>query len=146
MKFEKFVLLIILLGIGLSTYLTYLHFEVVDSSSFCDINNYLSCSTVNKSVYSIFLGVPVSIIGFVGLLLLGYLLLKKPKYHEALFFILSATALVFMLYLAIVEVGVIKALCILCLIVLLIVLIIFIYSLFNHRKHFLNFFKKIIFE
>ena len=63
---SKSVAVLCVLGIVFSSYLLYLHYtpEELDSS-FCNISNFLSCSTVNTSSYATFLGIPVALIGLV---------------------------------------------------------------------------------
>lgn len=73
-------------------YLTYLSLNT-GNSSICDINDSLSCSKVNSSEYSKFLGVPIV---FGGLLLVASniftLLVRKLKAFEA--FYLSSKSLI----------------------------------------------------
>lgn len=55
-------LLLALAGLAVAGYLWRLHFRVHagDASSFCDVNETVSCSDVARSPWSVFLGVPVA--------------------------------------------------------------------------------------
>lgn len=146
MKLEKLILLLLIIGAILSLYLTYLHYKSEEglNTSICNIDDYLSCTTVNKSPYSVFLGIPVAILGFIGLTALSFLILHKPKHYEILMFFLSMTSFIFMTYLFIIEIFIIKALCIFCLAIYFIVILTFIHSLIHGRKQSFEFLKKYI--
>ena len=115
MAAERIILVSSVIGILLSGYLTYVHYapEQLDDS-FCNFSDFVSCSTVNSSSYATFFGMPVALIGVFGFLLLGVLSLGKVKYHRVLLFYFSLGALLFMLYLLIIELFVLKAICLYC--------------------------------
>ena len=135
------------IGILISAYLAYLHYVPEElNTSFCNLSNYLSCATVNSSSYAVFLGIPVAIIGIAGFLLMGYLPMSKSSLAPIILFYSSGMGLLFMLYLLIAELFVIKALCILCIAVLLIMLAIFLIATYRHGRQSIQFVKDIRFE
>ena len=129
MAAERIILVSSVIGILLSGYLTYVHYapEQLDDS-FCNFSDFVSCSTVNSSSYATFFGMPVALIGVFGFLLLGVLSLGKVKYHRVLLFYFSLGALLFMLYLLIIELFVLKAICLYCVFTLIDILLIFLVS------------------
>jgi uncharacterized membrane protein len=88
-----------------------------DKSAFCDINETLNCDIVNRSQFSVFLGVPVAAIGLLGysaLLLLATWRREHPQ--TPLLLLVGATAgLGFALYLTYIEKYILGVYCILCL-------------------------------
>ncbi len=64
---KKFYLSMLLLS-GLAVFVTILliqaHYEVSETGSYCNINDYWNCDRVNKSVFAEIFGIPVSILGF----------------------------------------------------------------------------------
>ena len=137
-KLLNYISLILTLSILVSIYLIYLHYST--SPGLCDINQTLSCNTVNKSIYSVFppdFGIPVSIIGivfFIILFALSRIVYSNPKKEIKTikyYFYLSAVALLFSIYLIIIEAFVLHAYCIACLILdlLIIINLIFAYKL-----------------
>lgn len=140
----RLILVLCVLGLVVSGYLTYLHFrpEKLDTS-FCNISDYLSCSTVNKSSYAWFLGVPVSFIGMFGFLLMGGLALSRFQYNRVGIFFLSLFGLGFMVYLTAAEVFIIGAVCVLCVVVALIVFDIFFLSWKHFGKESVEFVREI---
>jgi len=147
MKALKFILVLSILGFLLSGYMTSLHFkpEKLDSS-FCNIDDYFSCSTVNKSSYSTFLGIPVAIMGMIGFALLGFLSLGKIKYHKVGIFYSSLLGVGFMAYLTGAEIFFIKAVCVLCVIAALIISLVFLAAAISFGKESVRFVKEIEFE
>ncbi len=119
----RIIRVLCIIGVIISGYLLYLHFvpEKLDTS-FCNISEYFSCSTVNKSSYALLFGVPVALIGVIGFLLMGWLSFGRWTYHKPALVFVSLGALGFMLYLLAAEVFVIRAVCIFCIAVLIIVL------------------------
>lgn len=59
-------------GAGDAAYLTWMWYSEA-GASWCDINAYLSCSAVGRSVFASFAGVPTAVIGFLGFGLLATL-------------------------------------------------------------------------
>ena len=115
----KMIIFLSLLGILVSGYLIKIHFTF---SSFCDLNQALSCSTVNASDYANVLGIPVSFLGLAFYVFvfifstLNYFLKEKYRKLSKLILVASVVGLFFSLYLTYAEFFLIKAVCILCLI------------------------------
>jgi len=146
-KSEKIMIILLILGIIISIYLTYLHYVPEKlNSSFCNPTDYLSCSTVNKSSYSTLFGIPVALIGIIGMLTILGLLLIRPKNYGLYIFVLITGALLFMIYLTSAELFIIKAICIFCITVALIVLTLFIISIKEYGNKFIKFIKEIQIE
>ncbi|MEK7102029.1 MAG: vitamin K epoxide reductase family protein [Patescibacteria group bacterium] len=108
------IIALALLGILISGYSWYQHYGA-DTGTFCDISTTFSCSVVNRSIYSKFLGVPVAAIGFAGYaLLLALALMKKPLWRYV--FAAGIMGTIFSAYLTWIEFATLKTFCVLCLI------------------------------
>ena len=108
------VIILAALGILISGYSWYNHYGT-NTESFCDLSSVFSCSAVNRSIYSEFLGVPVAAIGFVGYaMLLALALMKKPLWRYM--FAAGILGTIFSAYLTWIEFATLKTFCILCLI------------------------------
>lgn len=101
-------------GIAIMAYLVYLHYSPEDSA-FCDLSEKLSCSIVNKSIYSAVLGIPVSIMGlFYFIAVLGALI---RKYTDNTLKGIAFISIVFLgpsLYFTATEIFFIKSICVFC--------------------------------
>lgn len=117
---RRAVIILATLGILISGYSWFNHYGT-NTESFCDISSTLSCSTVNRSIYSEFAGIPVAAIGFVGYALLLALALIK-NWRMALAAGILGT--IFSLYLTGIELFTLRAICILCVTSQLLILII----------------------
>ena len=103
-------------GIVVSSISLYHHFGS-SKTSFCDFGETFNCDMVNRSIYSIFGGVPVALIGILGyafLLALSTLLSSKPK-TPIMLLAASVLGLGFAIYLTYIEGFVLGVWCILCL-------------------------------
>ena len=100
------------LGFIISAYSTYSHYSA-STETFCDFGATVSCSVVNKSIYSEIVGIPVAIIGMAGYLLIGALVLAKTSWKWP--FAASVLGLVFSGYLTWIEIFALQTYCILCL-------------------------------
>jgi vitamin-K-epoxide reductase (warfarin-sensitive) len=146
-KTMRLVGILSILGMLLSGYLGYLHFSPTHlESSFCNLDDYYSCSTVNQSSYSTLFGIPVAFLGIIGFALLGYLSLERLSYARVGLFYGAGGALGFMLYLLWAELFVIKAVCILCVATLLTVVAIFGLVAWTSGKESVQFVREIKFE
>tara|TARA_Y100000310_G_C20330097_1_gene644846 strand:+ start:290 stop:688 length:399 start_codon:yes stop_codon:yes gene_type:complete len=106
------------LGFVSSAYLLGLHYQ--DNPEFCDINQGISCNTVNQSEYAKFLGVPVSVIGMGAYALffivaIGLLRGSFKKLYNPMFF-LSLFGWIYSLYLTYIEFFVLNSVCLFCLV------------------------------
>ncbi len=108
-------------GAGVSAYLTYEKL-VAFSSSFCDINDYFSCSAVGASSFAAIGPVPTAVVGLAGFLLLLALSIAAfrgtvrlgPWSVDGWTLVLAIVGGLLGLGLTFVEVFVIHAVCILC--------------------------------
>ncbi len=147
MNAPKVILVLVIIGFVLSGYLTYLHFspEKFDSS-FCNLSHFLSCSTVNKSSYATFLGIPVALLGMGWFFLLAILAFEHIPHHRVALFYASIIGVGFMVYLTAAEIFIIRAICVICVVIAVISLIIFIITLSSFREESIKFVREIQFE
>ncbi len=108
-------------GAGDAAYLTWMWYSEA-GASWCDINAYLSCSAVGRSVFASFGGVPTAVIGLLGFALLASLAvlalrgrerIRGQRIEGAVLGVAILGAIIGTV-LTILEVFVIQALCILC--------------------------------
>ncbi|MBI2595521.1 hypothetical protein HYW46_02170 [Candidatus Daviesbacteria bacterium] len=128
-----FIVILSLIGVGIMSYLTYIHYT--NTRSFCDLSETVSCDVVTTSIYSEIFGVPISIMGlgyFLTVLLI--ILLSKSKKVFQLIFFLTILMLIPSLYFSILEIFVIKAVCILCEASKTLMILILLSSFFAARK------------
>ena len=101
----------------------------------CNINDVWDCGTVNHSQYSVFLRVPVAVIGMGGYLLLAIFSLLRLRWALLL---CAVGGLAFSLYLTWVEWKVLQVWCIYCVInvctILLLTLLALAQALLQHRR------------
>ena len=71
------IIIISILGLITSLYLTYDHYYPSLEGSFCDITASVSCTILNSGVYSNVAGIPVAIYGVVWFMVLGMLSWKS---------------------------------------------------------------------
>lgn len=134
-SFRKNLLIftIILSAIGLLTslYLVKNHYEPATSASFCDLSISVSCSLVNTSTFSVFLGVPVAVFGALWFVILAALAWRALKKDGAFIFGLllwNALGILSVVYLVIAEI-ILQALCPFCTVVHAIIVITLIFSI-----------------
>lgn len=141
---KHFLALLILsvLGMLVTIYATYQHYKPA-GGSFCNINDYVNCDIVNKSIYSEIFGISVAIFGFLAyfyffIVSLGFIKewhFKKIILNFTAFF--GAFSLLFSLYLTYIEFFILRALCILCIaqqIFILLIFIVYIALWYKNRK------------
>lgn len=119
------------LGMIATAYLTYQHFSA-PGEAFCNVNYYLSCDIVNKSIYAEIFGIPVAIIGFAAYAFFFFLsFLSLPGKRAArIGALVAGCGLLFSLYLTYIEFFVLQAVCIFCVTQQILILLIFIMFLF----------------
>ena len=122
--------LLALAGLAVSSVSLYHHYDT-SPSSYCTFGENFNCDIVNRSIYSVVLGVPVALIGIIGYLtLLSLATLYRTKAETPLMLLIaSLCGLAFALYLTYIEAFVLAVWCILCLSSLGIVLAITVTSL-----------------
>lgn len=114
---------IVLTGFADSIYLSISHYRVytdIAYKSFCAISKALNCDTVSQSSYSIFLGLPVPLLGVLGYILI--LIITVFSYKEvsgkrrgwSLLFLIAVIFSAYSIVLAIISNYYIKSYCIMC--------------------------------
>ena len=103
-------------GILVSSVSLYHHYDR-SQSSFCDFGGSFNCDIVNRSLYSVVLGIPVALVGIVGYagVLTLATLFKDRSGSERLLLVASLAGLAFALRLTYIEGFVLAAWCALCL-------------------------------
>ena len=86
-------------------------------SSYCELGENFNCDIVNRSTYSVVMGIPVALVGVLGYVgLLGLSTLYRGKAETPVMLLIAAVAgLGFALYLTYVEAYVLAVWCVLCL-------------------------------
>lgn len=135
----KIIMLLASFGMLVSAYLAYQHFKPV-GGPFCNINSYISCDIINKSVYSEIFNIPVAMLGFSAYVIiftaaLGLLKEKFPSYFLGLVALFTGASFGFAIYLSSMEAFVLRAICLYCVTSQIIILLIFIISLNIWLKH-----------
>jgi uncharacterized membrane protein len=125
------------LGIGVAGYLTWTH--LADTEPYCGATH--SCTDVQNSSYSEVLGIPVSLIGVVGYVVLLMLSLFQNRvnpdigfYLPVLSFGAALIGVLYSVYLTYLEAFVILAWCYWCVTSALIITVIWILSIFDLRR------------
>ncbi|HKN36083.1 MAG TPA: vitamin K epoxide reductase family protein [Terriglobales bacterium] len=110
------IALLAVAGVGVSS-VSLAHHYAKSKTSYCDFGETFNCDMVNRSVYSVVMGVPVALIGVVGYLaLLAMATVYRSKAETPAMLLIGALAgLAFALYLTYVEALVLAVWCILCL-------------------------------
>lgn len=99
-----------LAGVGVSAYLTYAHYADVPVA--CSTGG---CETVLRSRYAELAGLPVAVLGLAGYVAILACLLLAGEVAAVAAAALSAAGLVFAVYLIVIQVAVLDALCQWCL-------------------------------
>lgn len=110
---KLFIIILTLIGIGIMGYLTYIHYA--NAQSFCDLSETVSCDIVTTSIYSEIFGIPISFagLGYFAFVLALLSFNKSKKLYHYIFY-LTILMIIPSLYFSLLEVTVIKAVCILC--------------------------------
>jgi uncharacterized membrane protein len=103
-------------GIAISSVSLYHHYGS-DKSTYCDFGQTFNCDVVNRSVYSVVMGIPVALIGVLGYLALLALatVYRNRRETRAILLAASLAGLGFALYLTYIEKFVLATWCVLCL-------------------------------
>lgn len=125
MKLYKLAITLSLIGIALATYLFYSYLAPIPPG-LCDISATVNCNAVTKGPLAEFMGLPVSLVGLIGYILILYsALMKLPKLMLAM----ATFGMIFCLRLTILEIFVEKVFCPVCGACQIIMFILFICSL-----------------
>lgn len=142
-------LVLVILGILDSIYLTYTHYRNytdIAFSSFCAISQSLNCDTVSQSPWSILLGIPLSVWGFFAYSLFFFILLSVRRKTEStlkiwsVLLILSSGFSISALYFAYISTTRIHSYCLLCILSYLVSFLLFLYCLVVRRRFSVSFF------
>jgi uncharacterized membrane protein/protein-disulfide isomerase len=134
---RKLLLAFAALGLAASLTSSYVHYRLLRQpsyTSFCDINETVSCTQAYLSRYGSFWGVPVAPLGVLFFVLVLFVMLVPRRDAHATesapgyVFALSTVGLAFVLYLGWASYFVLKAFCVLCAITYLSVIALFIIS------------------
>jgi uncharacterized membrane protein len=114
----RLILILSLVGFGLSGYLTYVHFNI--DEGVCPVGG--QCFDVWESEYSSILGIPVALIGLVGYIAIFVLSFLRLYYPDLSFvdnfptyiFAFTVIGAAFSIYLTAIEIFVIQAICDFC--------------------------------
>ncbi len=141
MKKLKIIAILSFIAMGITAWLTYIHYKP-DASSVCNFNTRWNCEIVNKSEWSEvnigFAEIPVAILGFCTYLIMfvgSVGIMKKLHFHKIhswlhhehvhkLIKYLAYIGLLFSLYLTYIEIFKLYTFCLFCVIQQLIILII----------------------
>lgn len=104
------VLVLALVGVGIATYLTYIHYA--GDKPVCAIAH--GCETVQKSEWSKLAGVPVAVLGLIGYVGLLASLLVRGENGLMAGALIAITGFGFSMYLTYREIFTIDAICIWC--------------------------------
>jgi uncharacterized membrane protein len=136
-RVQWMVRVLCILGIGVAGYLTWTH--LADTDPYCGSTH--SCADVQDSPYSEVVGIPVSVIGLVGYLVLLTLSLLRGRISEEIEFYLpvlsfgaALVGVLYSAYLTYLEAFVIHAWCYWCLASAVIIAVIWIFSVFDLRR------------
>jgi len=140
---DLLLLIAVLAGFGIvaSAYLTWQWYEAA-SSSWCDLDDYFSCTRVRESPFAAFAGIPTAVVGvagFVILLALSILALRgveriRRTAVEVWVIAFAAVGVAIGTALTWVEVFVIQAICVLCVVGFALAIGILILALLVARK------------
>jgi vitamin-K-epoxide reductase (warfarin-sensitive) len=114
-----------LAGVSVSSVSLSQHFSK-SKTAYCDFGEGFNCDIVNRSTYSVVLGIPVALIGILGYLaLLALATLYRTKAETPAILLLGSSAgLAFAAYLTYIEAFVLATWCILCLSSLVLIFVI----------------------
>jgi len=127
-KWQIISLILILLGLLDSAYLTYIHYAPEQLT--CSIKR--GCDIVNLSKYATLWGIPVAAYGIFFYLVGGFIIVNKQRFLLAW----TIIGLLVSAYLTYLEAFVIKAWCQWCLVSAIIIILLFILALVNTRKNY----------
>jgi uncharacterized membrane protein len=133
-----FILALALIGIGVSSYLVYVHYTQTTAICF---GGSAGCETVQNSPYSKVAGIPVALLGLVGYATLALATVWRLRAGDSIrawlslaVFLFSLVGVLYSGYLTYLELYVIYAICQWCVVSALNMLIIGVLSFFDLRR------------
>ena len=117
----KIFLSVVIIGISLSLYLIYFHYEArAGLPSWCNLNDKINCTNTILSSYSEIGGMPLGVLGVVWFFISGLLYQNKLKFSGTgtnlpfYLFIWAGIGVVFAGYLVYIELFAVGSICLLC--------------------------------
>src|SRR3990167_2194873 len=123
-KHFKWIIWLSAVGIVLASYL-FSEYLAEDPLELCSINAWINCGPVTKGNLAEFYGIPVSLIGLIGYIIILFSALAKKK---KLLLGMATFGMLFCLRLTILEIFVEKIICPVCVLCQTIMLVVFILS------------------
>ncbi len=122
MRVTKTFLALVIIGISLSSYLIYFHYEArAGLSSWCNLNDKINCTNTILSSYSEIEGIPLGVFGIIWFSVSGLLYNNKLKFSKNIgvnapfyLFIWTGIGIASVAYLVYVELFVVDSICLLC--------------------------------
>ena len=130
-KLFKTSAILAVVGIILASYLFYSYLATTPPG-LCDLSSTVNCEAVTKGPLAEFLGIPVSLVGLIGYIIIGYASMMKFK---KLHLFMVSFGMVFCLRLTYLEIFREKVFCPVCGACQLVMLILFIISLKLNAAH-----------
>jgi uncharacterized membrane protein len=84
------------------------------ATDYCDLSEMFNCDLVNRSTFSVFMGVPVALIGLLGYLFLGAVSSWRDRRWRIVRLVAALVGLGFAVHLAYIEARVLVVWCLLC--------------------------------
>ena len=138
MKVRNLLIIGSIIGLVDSLYLTW---EKISSNPALCIQGLGDCYSVNNSIYSEFMGIPVAILGAGAYLLILLSLLLEPKnsFFESnspyIVFAITLIGTLFSLYLTYIEIAVLRKICPFCVISAITMLVLLVFSVLRLIKY-----------
>lgn len=132
--FTSLMIVISFIGLGLTVFLIFQHYV---GSTVCDLSQFISCNTANRSIYSEFFGIPAAIFGSIYFIIVLVLfgMYEKKRFLLKYVFYISLLSLVPAFYLTYIEFFVIGSICIFCESTKVVIVVITVLSFMQLRKN-----------
>lgn len=133
------------MGLLISLYQSWVFFQPASSSpSFCDINQFISCTTVTHSSYGFIGGIPVSFVGLAGFMALLILTFLPETISQSAGLVLGSwIGALFSTYLTYAEFFILHTVCLVCLIVFFLIWTVAIMCAWKWGKQTIKYLRKI---
>jgi uncharacterized membrane protein len=130
------IIILGLIGLLTSIYLTKDHLDLTSSGSICDVTDVISCSLVNSSSYSEIFNIPVAWLGVIWFIFLIYFTYKAIKDKTIIPTLLywNILGILFVLYFITAEI-ILRAICPFCTVVHIITAITLVLSILLFKAH-----------
>jgi len=149
---SKIFLAFVIIGISLSSYLIYFHYEArAGMPSWCNLNEKINCTNTILSAYSEIKGIPLGVLGVVWFSISGILYqdkLRLVKGNFAPFYLLVWTSIGIAAvgYLVYVELFLVGSICVLCTATHLTGIVIFAMSFVSVKGNLSKYMRNIFYE